>query len=122
MLVAVNDLKENGNVNIDENLDIDIGIDGSWLKQGHSSLNCIATGVARENKKILIIKCSASFVKAVPCGKVKKGLRNILSGKRIMGKIVKLITSSLPEPWNLLALSLFFNRQLISPMQVVHII
>ena len=82
----MNDLKEKENVNIEENLDIDIGIDGSWLKQGHSSLNCIVTGVARENKKILIITCSASFVKAVPCGKVKKG-------KRIMGKIVKLITS-----------------------------
>ena len=43
----------------------------------------------------------------MPCGKVKKGLRNISSGKRIMGKIVKLITSSLLEPWNLLALFFF---------------
>ena len=32
----------------------------------------------RENKKVwLIIKCSASFVKAGSCGKVKQGLRNI---------------------------------------------
>ena len=31
-----------------------------------------------------------------------------------MEKIAKLITSSPLEPWNLLVLSLFFNRQLIS--------
>ena len=32
MQAAVNDLKEKGNVSTDENLDIDIGIDGNWQK------------------------------------------------------------------------------------------
>ena len=50
MLVVVNEFKENTNVSMDENLDTDI--DGSWQKWGHSSLNGIVTGVARENKKV----------------------------------------------------------------------
>ena len=50
MLVVVNEFKENTNVSIDENLDTEI--DGSWQKWGHSSLNGIVTGVARENKKV----------------------------------------------------------------------
>ena len=32
MLAAVSDLKEKGNDSVDENLDTDIGIDGSWQK------------------------------------------------------------------------------------------
>ena len=51
MLAAMNDLKEKGNVSTDEPLDNDIGTDGSWQKQGHSSLNGGVTGVARENQK-----------------------------------------------------------------------
>ena len=35
---------------LDENLDTDIGNDGSWQKRGHSSLNGVVTGVVRENK------------------------------------------------------------------------
>ena len=50
MLVVVNEFKENTNVSIDENLDTDI--DGSWQRWGHSSLNGIVTGVARENKQV----------------------------------------------------------------------
>ena len=67
-----------------------------------------------KTKKYLIIKCSASFVEVVPCGRVKKRVKNISSGNRIMKKIVKLTTASLLEPCNQLAFSLFFNRQLIS--------
>ena len=63
LLAAVNNLKKDGNVSIDENLDTDIGIDGSW------------------QKKSQIIKCSRSLVKAAFYGKIKKGLRNILSRK-----------------------------------------
>ena len=49
----MNDLKEKGNVSTDEPhaLDTDIGIDESWQKWGHSSLNGVVTGVAREKKK-----------------------------------------------------------------------
>ena len=32
LLAAVNNLKKDGNVSIDENLDTDIGIDRSWQK------------------------------------------------------------------------------------------
>lgn len=32
LLAAVNNLKKDGNVSTDENLDTDIGIDGSWQK------------------------------------------------------------------------------------------
>ena len=52
MLAGVNDLKEKRNVSTDEPLDTDIGIDGSWQKRAHSSLNGIVTSVARENKKV----------------------------------------------------------------------
>ena len=51
MLAGVNDLKEKGNISTDEPLGTDIGIDGSWQKQGHSSLNGIVTGVAPEKTK-----------------------------------------------------------------------
>ena len=60
MLAGVNDLKEKGNVSTDEPLDTDIGIDGSWQKRGHSSLNGIVTSVARENKKVIDYKVYTS--------------------------------------------------------------
>ena len=53
MLDAVNGLKEKGNESTDENLDTDIGIDGSQQKQGHSSLNGAVTGIVKENKKVI---------------------------------------------------------------------
>ena len=86
MLVAVNDLKEKGNVNIDENLDIDIGIDGSWLKQGHSSLNCIVTGVARENKKNIDYKVFSKFCKSCALWESKKGTEEYIVWKENDGK------------------------------------
>ena len=51
LLAAVNNLKKDGNVSTDENLDTDIGIDGSWQKWGYSSLNGVVTGVTTESKK-----------------------------------------------------------------------
>ena len=64
MLAAVSDLKEKGNDSVDENLDTDIGIDGSWQKWGHSSLNGVVTGVARENKKVIDYKVFNKFCKS----------------------------------------------------------
>ena len=51
LLAAVNNLKKDTNVSIDENLDTDIDIDGSWQKRGYSSLNGVVTGVPTESKK-----------------------------------------------------------------------
>ena len=64
VLAEVNDLIEKGNVSIDENLDTDVGIDGDWQKRGHSSLNGIVTGVARENKKVIDNKVFSKFCKS----------------------------------------------------------
>ena len=69
MLAWVNDLKEKGNVSIDEPLDTDIGVEGSWQKRGHSSLNGIVTGVARENKKVIDYKVYSKFCKSCPSWK-----------------------------------------------------
>ena len=93
----------------DENLGTDIGIDETWQKRGHCSLNGLIISVARENKKVIDYKVFRKFCKSGALWGSKKGLWNILSGKRIMGKVVKLITSSLLEPWNLLTLSLFYQ-------------
>ena len=73
MLPAVNGLKEKENVSIDENLDIDIGIDGSRQKRGHSSLNGVVTGVPRENKKINDYKVFSKFCKSRALWENKKG-------------------------------------------------
>ena len=73
MLAAVNDLKEKRNVSINGNLDTDIGIDGSWQKRGHSSLNGIVTGVARENKKVIDYKVFGKFCKNCALWESKKG-------------------------------------------------
>ena len=64
MLAAVDDLKEKGNVSTDEPLDTDIGIEGSWQKRGHSSLNGVVTGVARENKNVINYKVFSKFCKS----------------------------------------------------------
>ena len=51
--------------------------------------------LSEKTKKCIIdYNVFSKFVKVVPCGKVKKGLKNILSGKRIMEKIVNHFQSS----------------------------
>ena len=63
-MAGVNDLKEKGNVSEPHALDTDIGIDGSWQKSGHFSLNGVVTGVARENKKVIDYKVYSKSCKS----------------------------------------------------------
>ena len=43
----------NSNANHNDILNTEIAIDGSWQKRGHSSLNCVITGVSPVNKKVI---------------------------------------------------------------------
>ena len=81
MWLAVNDLKETGNVSIDEKLDTDTAIDGSWQKRGNSSLNEIVTGVAREKKKIIGYKVCSKFCKIFALWESKKGTEEFIAWK-----------------------------------------
>ena len=64
--------RQKENVSIDENLNTDIGIGGSLQKRDHSLLNGVATGIARENKRVIDYKMFSKFCNSE---KVKKGLR-----------------------------------------------
>lgn len=46
-------MRGNSNAKSTDILDCQVGIDGSWQKRGYSSLNCVVTAVARDNKKVL---------------------------------------------------------------------
>ena len=86
MLAGVNDLKEKGNVSTDDPLDNDIGIDGSWQKRGHTSLNSIVTGVARENKRVIYYKVYNKFCKSCTLQESKKGTEEYIVWKENHGK------------------------------------
>ena len=86
MWLAVNDLKETGNVSIDEKLDNDTTIDGSWQKRDNSSLNGIVTGVARENKKIIGYKVCSKFCKICALWESKKGTEEFIAWKENRSK------------------------------------
>ena len=86
MLAAVDDLKEKGNVSTDEPLDTDIGIEGSWQKRGHSSLNGVVIGVARENKKVFDYKVFSKFCRSCALWRSKKGTEEYIFSKQNHGK------------------------------------
>ena len=85
MLAAVDDLKEKGNVSTDEPLDTDIGIEGSWQKRGHSSLNGVVTGVARENKNVINYKVFSKFCESCALRQSKKGTEEYIVWKENHG-------------------------------------
>ena len=86
MLAGLNDLKEKGNVSTDEPVDTDIGIDESWQKRGHSSLNGIVTSVARENKKVIDYKVYSKFCKSCTLWESKKGTEEYIVWKEDHGR------------------------------------
>ena len=60
---AVQEVRDIVNPNADTNdlVDSDIGIDGSWQKREHNSLNGVVTGISRENKMVLDVQVFSSF-------------------------------------------------------------
>ena len=86
MLAGVNDLKEKGNVSTDEPVDTDIGIDESWQKRGHSSLNGIVFSVAREKKKVIDYKVHSKFCKSCTLCESNKGTEEYIVWKENHGK------------------------------------
>ena len=57
----------------DENLGTDIGIDETWQKRGHCSLNGLIISVARENKKVIDYKVFRKLCKSGALWESKKG-------------------------------------------------
>ena len=83
---SVNNLKEKRNVSTNEPLDTDIGIDVSWQKRCHSSLNSVVTGVARENKKVIDYKVYGKFCKSCILWESKKETEEYSVWKENHGK------------------------------------
>ncbi|XP_047127052.2 uncharacterized protein LOC124808049 [Hydra vulgaris] len=60
---AVTEIRKRDFPNAAENdiVDIQIGIDGSWQKRGHSSLNGVCTAVAKANRKVVDYQVFSKF-------------------------------------------------------------
>ena len=63
----------NDSVAEDDVIDCQIGIDGSWQKCGHASLNGVVTAVARDNKKVVDYKVLSKFCRGCATWEKSKG-------------------------------------------------
>ena len=70
----------------DENLGTDIGIDETWQKRGHCSLNGLIISVARENKKVIDYKVFRKLCKSGALWESKKGTEEFIAWKENRSK------------------------------------
>ena len=106
----------------DEVVDMQIGIDGSWQKRGHSSLNGVCAAVAKTNRKVVDYQVLSKFCRACALWQHRKDKNKIGYEKFLVKHVCDINhfqSSGAMESAG--ALSFFLNRW-ISTMCDIHTI